>query len=212
MATLSPGLRSLRWLTFCFTSVTLLLSYSSIASYRSILSSVFCFILPDLSSHFVLHDLLRSFRLVCLLPSSRIPPWDLLLVLRFLLGPPFEPLSACSLHDLTQKVLFLVSFATARRVGELQSVSRDVSFSGCDIYLSYLAEFRAKTEPSVNLLPRSFCMQLLEEFVSDLLEELLLCPVRALHFYITRVSSVSSSSFFICVSSLPFSSSFEKCS
>ena len=117
---------------------SLSLSYSSIASYRSMLSGVFRFILPELSSHFVLHDLLRSFRLERPLPSSRVPPWDLLLVLRFLQGPPFEPLSSCSLQDLTQKVLFLVSLATARRVGELQAVSRDVSFSGSDIYLSYL--------------------------------------------------------------------------
>ena len=42
---------------------SLSLSYSSIASYRSMLSVVFRFILPELSSHFVLRDLLRSFRL-----------------------------------------------------------------------------------------------------------------------------------------------------
>ena len=42
---------------------SLVLSYSSIASYRSMLSGVFRFILPELSSNFVLHDLLCSFRL-----------------------------------------------------------------------------------------------------------------------------------------------------
>ena len=89
-------------------SLSLSLSYSSIASYRSMLSGVFRFLLHELSSHFVLHDLLRSFCLERPLPSSRVPPWDLLLVLRFLRGPPFEPLSSCSLWDLTQKVLFLV--------------------------------------------------------------------------------------------------------
>ena len=170
---------------------SLSLSYSFIASYRSMLSGVFRFILPELSSHFVLHDLLRSFRLKRPLPSSRIPPWDLLLVLLFLRGPPFEPLSACSLRDLTQKVLFLVSLATACRVGELQAVSRDVSFSGSDIFLSYLPEFRAKTEYSANPLPRSFCVRSLQEFVGDLPKELLLCPVHALRVYLSRVSSVS---------------------
>ena len=98
---------------------SLSLSYSSIASYHSMLSGVFRFILPDLSSHFVLHDLLRSFRLERPLPSSRVPPWDLLVVLQFLRGPPFEPLATASLRSLTQKFLFLVSLATARRVGEL---------------------------------------------------------------------------------------------
>ena len=165
------------------------LSYSSIASYRSMLSGVFRFLLPELSSHFVLHDLLRSFRLERSLPSSRLPPWDLQVVLRFLRGPPFEPLASSSLRDLTQKVLFLVSLATARRVGELQAVARDVSFSGSDVFLSYLPEFRAKTESAVNPLPRSFCVRSLNSFVGDLPDEILLCPVRALRAYLARTSS-----------------------
>ena len=172
-----------------FLRSTLSFSYSSIASYRSMLSGVFRFILPELSSHFVLHDLLRSFRLERSLPSSRLPPWDLQVVLRFLRGPPFEPL-ASSLRDLTQKVLFLVSLATARRVGELQAVARDVSFSGSDAFLSYLPEFRAKTESAVNPLPRSFCVRSLNSFVGDLPDELLLCPVRALRAYLARTSSI----------------------
>ena len=173
-----------------FLRSTLSLSYSSIASYRSMLSGVFRFILPELSSHFVLHDLLRSFRLERSLPSSRIPPWDLKVVLRFLRGPPFEPLASSSLRDLTQKVLLLVSLATARRVGELQAVARDVSFSGSDAFLSYLPEFRAKTESAVNPLPRSFCVRSLNSFVGNLPDELLLCPVRALRAYLDRTSSV----------------------
>ena len=52
---------------------SLSLSYSSIASYRSMLSGVFRFVLPEISSHFVLHDLLRSFCLERPLPSSRVP-------------------------------------------------------------------------------------------------------------------------------------------
>ena len=170
---------------------SLSLSYSSIASYRSMLSGVFRFILPELSSRFVLHDLLCAFRLERPLSSSRVPPWDLLVVLQFLRGPPFEPLASASLRALIQKVLFLVSLATARRVGELQAVSREVSFSGSDAYLSYLLEFRAKTESAVNPLPRSFCVRSLKDFVGDLPDELLLCPVRALRSYLARTSSLS---------------------
>ena len=71
---------------------SLSLSFSSIASYRSMLSGVFRFVLPELSSDFVLRDLLRSFRLEHPV-SSRILPWDLSCVLSFLRGPPFEPLA-----------------------------------------------------------------------------------------------------------------------
>ena len=114
MGTLCLFLQWLRWLTFFFTSAALSLSYSSVASYRSMLSVVFRFILPELSTHFVLHDLLRSFRLERPLSSSRVPPWDLLHVLHFLRGPSFEPLASSSLRDLTWKVL-LVVWGNSRR-------------------------------------------------------------------------------------------------
>ena len=146
------------------------------------LSGVFHFILPDLSSHFVLYDL-RSFRLERPLTSSRIPPWNLSLVLSFLQGTSFEPLSSCSLRDLSRKVLFLVALATARRVGELQALSAVVSKSGADLFLSYLPEFQAKAESETCPLPRS-----LGDFVGDLMEELLLCPVHALRVYLSRTS------------------------
>ena len=162
------------------------LSYSSIASYRSMLSAVFRFILPDVSSHPVLHNLLRSFRIERPLPSSMVPPWDLLCVLSLLRGPPFEPLSSCLLRDLTRKVLFLVALATARH-GELQAVSS----SGEDLFLSYLPEFRAKTESASNPLPRSFAVRSLWDFVGSLPEELLLYPARALRLYMSRMTTIS---------------------
>ena len=66
-------------------------SYSSIASYRSMLSVVFPFVLPELSSYFVLCDLLCFFRLERPLSASRVPPWDLSLVLSVLRGLPLSP-------------------------------------------------------------------------------------------------------------------------
>ena len=76
-------------------------------------------------------------------------------------------------------------------MGELQAVSREVTFSCSDVFLSYPPEFRAKIESSVNPLPRSFCVRSLADFVGDLPEELLLCPVRALWHYISRIASLS---------------------
>ena len=67
-----------------------------------------------------------------------------------------------------------------------------MSFSGSDAYLSYLPEFCAKTESAVNPLPRSFCVRSLDDFVGNLPDELLLCPVRALCSYLARTSSLVS--------------------
>ena len=78
-------------------------SYSSIAAYCSMLSAFFRFVLPAVSSHPVLPDLLRSFRIERPLPSSRVPPWELLRVLTLLRGPPFEFLSSSSLKDLSAR-------------------------------------------------------------------------------------------------------------
>ena len=156
------------------------------------LSAVFRCVLPSISSHPALHDLPRSFRIERPLPSSRVPPWDLPQVLAFLRGPPFEPLTSCSLWDLSRKVLFLVSLATACHVGELQAVSSAVSFSGGDVVLCYRPEFRAKSESASNPLPRSFRVHSLQDFVGALPDDLLLCPVRALHVYLERTSSLSS--------------------
>ena len=171
---------------------SLFLSFSSIASYRSMLSGVFRFVLPELSSLFVLRDLLRSFRLELPVSSSRIPPLDLSRVLSFLSSPPFEPPSSCPFRELTRKVLFLLALATARRVSELHTVSLVVSFSGGDVYLSFLPEFRAKSESEARPLPRSFRVRSLSNFVGDLPDELLLCPVRALRVYLDRTLSLTS--------------------
>ena len=99
------------------------------------------------------------------------------MVLRFLRSSTFELLSSLSFRALTKKVLFLVSLATAKRVGELQALSRVVSFSSSGACLTYVSEFIAKTESALNPLPRSFMVQSLDDFAAGLDEELLLCPV-----------------------------------
>ena len=97
-------------------------------------------------------------------------------------------LHASVLHT---KVLFLVSLATAKRVGELQAVSRTMSFVCSNACLSYVPEFVAKTESISNPLPHSFLVASLSDFAAGLDNELLLCPVRALRIYLDRTSSFS---------------------
>ena len=74
--------------------------------------------------------------------------------------------------------------ATAKRVSELQALSRSVAFSGKDLSLFYLPEFVAKTKSERNPLPRSFLVRSLREFVGDLPEDCLLGPVRAVRVYL----------------------------
>ena len=154
------------------------------------LSAVFRFQLPSLSSHPVLRDLLRSFALESAPHQLRPPAWDLTLVLRFLNTSSFEPLAEVPLRVLTQ-VLFLVAFATAKRVGELQALSSVVTFVHGDACLSYVPDFVAKSESLSRTIPRSFLVRSLSDFAAGLDDDLLLCPVRALRIYLDRLSTLS---------------------
>ncbi|XP_041419257.1 uncharacterized protein LOC121393799 [Xenopus laevis] len=58
-------------------------------------------------------------------PQNRdsVPPWDLSLVLDALTRAPFEPLEDVPLEILSLKTTFLLAISSARRVGELHSLS-----------------------------------------------------------------------------------------
>ena len=167
------------------------ISVSSIKGYRSMLSAVFRFHLPALSSHPVLRDLLRSFRISSAERQLRPPAWDLAMVLRYLNSSEFEPLSEASLCALSQKTLFLVALATAKRVGELQALSSVVTFVRSDTCLSYVPQFVAKSESLTRSIPRSFLVKSLSNFAAGLDDDLLLCPVHALRIYLDRTRSVA---------------------
>ena len=165
-------------------------SVSSIRGYRSVLSAVFGFHPPSLSSDPVLRDLLRSFQLSSAERVLRPPAWDLARVLRYLNSPDFEPLSQASLRALSLKILFLLALATAKRVGELQALSSVVTFVGGDACLSYIPQFVTKSESLTHSFPRSL-VKSLSDFAAGLDDDLLLCPVRALRIYLDRTRSLS---------------------
>ena len=100
-----------------------------------------------------------------------------------------EPLEHLSLRALTKKILFLVALATAKRVGELQALSRQVSFQGKDLFISYPPHFVAKTERPDAPLPQSFHIYSLSDFAGDLEEGSLLCPVRTVRRCLSRTKS-----------------------
>ena len=166
------------------------LSLSSIKAHRSMLSSVFQLKLPALGEDRVLHDLVRSFTIERPRRPQVPPSWDLDAVLQHLMSSAFEPLESVSQRTLTKKTLFLVSLATARRVGEIQALSKTVAAIGNDLVVSFQPHFIAKTERADAPVPRSFRVLSLWEFEGDLEEGSFLCPVRALNIYLRRTSSV----------------------
>ena len=114
---------------------------------------------------------------------------DPTVVLRYLRSSTFEPLSSVSLRSLTKKALFLIALATAKRVSELQVLSKHVSFSSAGECMAYVPEFVTKIESAVNPLPCSFMVKSLTDFAAGLVQDLLLCPVRALREYLHCTTS-----------------------
>lgn len=126
-------------------------------------------------------------------PVSRIPLWDLALVLEALKKTPFEPLSQCSLRNLTLKTVFLVAFATAARRSELHALSDTIvsDLDGTYIRLKTVDGFLAKNQTLKSSTDsfRSFMIKKLPVTDSPSGEgDSLLCPVRAVHTYNERVT------------------------
>ena len=131
-----------------------------------------------------------------------------------------------SLLNVTRKVLFLGSLATVCCVGELQVVSASVSSLGGDLFLTYLPEFRTKSESSARpllalslsrlcaillvLFWRNFFCVLLELFKLIWLVVLLFLRVLGLSFsllatlLILSPRMLSASSFAVCFLQLLF--------
>ena len=75
-------------------------------------------------------------------------------------------------------------------MGEIQALSRRVSFSSSAAGLSYVPEFVAKTESALRPLPRSFEVPPLVDFAACMPEDLLLCPVHVFSAYLDRMSGI----------------------
>ena len=88
-----------------------------------------------------------------------------------------------------QDVIFAL-LTTAKRGGEIQALSRRVSFSSSAAGLSYVPELVAKTESALRPLPRSFEVPSLGDLAAGMSEDLLWCPVRACSEYLDRTSGI----------------------
>ena len=119
----------------------------------------------------------------------KIPDWDILVLLSFLMTESFEPLEAVSFKDLTLKTCFLIMLASGRRASEVCNLSGlpgDVSHEADgSLSLNFLPEFLAKNQnpescsPVIKIPPLSSIIGLDEPDIKN-------CPVRALRIYRKR--------------------------
>ena len=77
----------------------------------------------DLADSRPISMLIRSFSKSVRPEELRPPAWDVTLVLQSLTGAPYEPLRTSDERFLAQKTLFLLALATAKRIGELHTLS-----------------------------------------------------------------------------------------
>ncbi|KAL0198781.1 hypothetical protein M9458_007321, partial [Cirrhinus mrigala] len=131
-----------------------------------------------------------------------VPSWDLSLVLTALRQAPFEPLQSVELKFLSIKTLLLLALASIKRVGDLHAFSVDEScleFGPADSQVTLRPRpgyvLKVPTTPfrdqvvSLHVLPPEAADPALA----------LLCPVRALRWYVDQTQSFrASDQLFVC--------------
>ena len=70
----------------------------------------------------------RNVAIECPVQHRVAPRWDLMIVLRCLMRPPFEPMNMASLADMTRKLVFLLTLASAKRNSEVWAFRAVVRF------------------------------------------------------------------------------------
>ena len=165
---------------------------SAIQGYRAVINSTIHLCKnKEPGNNVYINSLIRSHKITQPTQDSQIPKWNLNLVLNSLTEAPYEPLLSASLKHLTWKTAFLVAFATAARVGELKAIdSKHVAHteSWSKVTLQTHPSFIAKNQDlAVDGKPRRFTIPALYDFAGPDLPDRLLCPVRALRLYLSRV-------------------------
>lgn len=168
------------------------LAVSTIKGYRATIANTLMFRRARaVCSNPAISELFRAFEQKRPVSHSLTPKWDLACVLWSLTKAPYEPLGQASLQHLTWKTVFLLALASAKRRSELHALSVEdghVRFNNLDGSVSLLCQsgFLAKNQlPSV--APTPFTIPSLSQVCGQNDPDRLLCPVRALKYYLQRV-------------------------
>ena len=127
--------------------------------------------------------------------TKHIPSWDLRIVLQFLMGPRFEPMSLASHKNITLKTVFLLALASGSRRSEINAwIAKGVKFGPnySQVSLTASTAFLAKNQKA-SLGPKMFqplVIPSLSQKMSKELPDRTLCPVRALRFYLDLTSKI----------------------
>ncbi|KAL2095682.1 hypothetical protein ACEWY4_007830 [Coilia grayii] len=132
---------------------------------------------------------------------SRVPKWDLPLVLQALCDAPFEPLLTVDVSWLSMKTAFLLAITSAKRVGELHALS----VSG-DCLRWHPGDSGVTLWPNPSFLPKTLNSAFVNQPLTLAAFEAgqgersdLLCPVRALQMYVSRTEGFRlSDALFLC--------------
>ncbi|KAI2647902.1 Transposon Ty3-G Gag-Pol polyprotein [Labeo rohita] len=135
---------------------------------------------------------------------SRVPSWDLSLVLEALCGPPFEPIEEISDRHLTIKTVLLIAITSLKRVGDLQALSVAPSFLDfapglAKAFLHPRSGYIPKVPSSAPrpVVLQAFCPPPFREPDQQKLN--CMCPVRALDTYVHRAARWrKSDQLFVC--------------
>ena len=165
---------------------------SAVQGYRAVINSTIQLCKhrePGNNIH--INSLIRAIKIQQPTVDNQIPKWNLNLVLNSLTREPYEPLTSASLKHISWKTAFLVAFATAARIGEIKAIdSKLVSHNAAwtSVTLQTHPGFVAKNQDlAQDNSPRTYTIPALYDFAGPDLPDRLLCPVRALRYYMHKV-------------------------
>ncbi|MEE9220529.1 MAG: hypothetical protein V3U34_03240 [candidate division NC10 bacterium] len=173
------------------------LALNTIIGHKSAISATWRLAgLPNLTLSPLITTLVEGFRVRRPTVRETFPPWDLSVVLNYLMGPPFEPLSKASLKFVTFKTVFLLALASAARRSELHALSMKdghIVFSSNYTSVSLRPEvgFLAKNQV-VDEIRLPLVIPGLQHRVQSDMPDRTLCPVRALARYLEHTKFLRS--------------------
>ena len=168
---------------------------STLKGHRSAIANVFKLIgmTWDPGSNYHITELMKFCQNARPRASVRLPKWDLNLVLTYLNSNKFEPMCQVSLEAITLKTTFLLALATGKRVSELHALSRQQNYivkrTDGALILHCNPLFLAKTQLP-DMRPKPIVLLPLKP---GEVNDLSLCPVRAVNCYLQATNSVSHS-------------------